>query len=795
MNHTLRILAAAALGAALGTHATAQGPASPRADHFRPIASYNVAGINAEIVDAANQGNLLVYTDAGAQKLGFVDITNPQQPVEVTTLTMPGEPVSVSCVGNYAYAAVWVDLPTVGNLPPQFLPGKLMVIDLANPANPTIVGSIDIGFHPDSCKARQIGNDVYVVVAIENQPVIVDGNGRVTSNDRPGSPNDVGPAGFVQVVRVDHQNLANSTVTAVQLPAATLSAAGCLYPNDPQPEYVAWHGDHVAVSLQENNGIAVVDMSNPAQPTLERVFSCGVVAPRSADLRNDAEISFTQLYPTNAPTVLDGGGNPVVTGSRMPDAIAFSPDGSTIYCADEGELNFTGGRGFSWFAGNGTFVGDDGGFLEYVATVFSHYPDGRSAARGIEVEGIATGRFGPNDFAFVMSERGSFLSVWNINVPTQPQLLQVLPTGLSPEGIVVIESRGLVVTADEVSGTLTIYQGGLGLYLPSPLQPAIYSANLQSPWAAVSGLTPGVLPGQFFAIPDNAVPTAIYAIQGALPYSPLHVVTPVRKNGLQARYDGEGIAYDSSIVRPTNAGFWIAHEGNATNNPNLLVQVDASGNVLREIQLPNHLDAGADAALGGAAVGPASGARIRSNGFEGCALSHDGRYVYVAIQRDFTGEFPTGPTFARIGRYDLTQIANSTAPQNGLRFGGDWQFFYVQLDTNDPVNWPGLSEITNVGVDKFLVIERDKGVGAGSTLKKLYGFNLNGLSPDTDGVPDASDTVTKVLVRDCVADFSPYEKIEGIGVSYGTLWVMMDNDGGALESRLKYLGFLGTLGF
>ena len=50
-------------------------------------------------------------------------------------------------------------------------------------------------------------------------------------------------------------------------------------------------------------------------------------------------------------------------------------------------------------------------------------------------------------------------------------------------------------------------------------------------------------------------------------------------------------------------------------------------------------------------------------------------------------------------------------------------------------------------------------------------------------------------MRDCVADFSPYEKIEGIGVSYGTLWVMMDNDGGALESRIKYLGFLNTLGF
>ncbi|MFM1872657.1 MAG: hypothetical protein RL398_2079 [Planctomycetota bacterium] len=791
MNYTTRILAAAALSSAL----VAQGPSTPRADHFRQIASYNVTGTVAEIVDAANQGNMLVYTDAGSQKLGFVDITNPTAPVEITTLSVPGEPTSVACVGNYAYAAVWADLPNAGSPPPQFLPGKLVVIDLANPANPTIVGTIDIGFHPDSCKAKRIGNDVYVVVAIENQPVVVNASGNVTSEDRPGSANDVSPAGLVQVIRVDHQNLANSTVTNVALPAATLTAAGCLYPNDPQPEFVAWNGDRVAVSLQENNGIAIIDMSNPATPALERVFSTGVVAPRNADLTDNATISLTETYPTGSPAVTDAGGNPVVTGSRMPDAIAFSPDGSMIYSADEGELNYTGGRGFSWFANTGAFAGDDGGFLEYAASLFSYYPDGRSDARGIEVEGIATGRFGPNDFAFVMSERGSFMSVWNINNPTQPRLQQILPTGLSPEGIVVIEDRGLVITADEVSGTLTVYQGGLGLYLPSPLQPAVYSADLQSPWAAVSGLTPGVLPGQFFGVPDNAVPTAIYSFVAGLPYSPLQVVTPVRKNGVQARYDGEGIAYDASIVRPQHAGFWIAHEGNATNNPNLLVQVDGNGDVIREIQMPNHIDAGATAAIGGNAVGPIGGGRIRSNGFEGCALSHDGRYVYAAIQREFSGEFTTGPKFARIARYDLQQIANNTAPSNGLRFGGDWEFFYIQFDTNDASNWPGLSEITNVGTNRFLVIERDKGVGAGSTLKKVYGFNLNGLTPDTDGVPDASDTVTKVLVRDCVADFSPYEKIEGIGVSYGTLWVMMDNDGGALESRIKYLGFLNTLGF
>lgn len=785
---------------ALAAALVAQGHQHPghghhqRIDSFRPLSSFNVSGINAEIVDAGNQGRLLVYTDAGAQKIGFVDIGNPSQPTEVTTLTVGGEPTSVSIVGRYAFCTVFADLPVVGLPAPAFLPGKLAVVDLQNPQAPVLVGTVDVGFHPDSVKAKKIGNQYFAVIAVENQPVIVQ-NGLVTSDDKPGNPNDVGPAGLVQVVRVNVQNPANSSVVDVPLPAATLSAAGCLFPDDPQPEYVAWNGHQVAVTLQENNGVARIDMSNPNQPVLTGVFSTGVVAPRPADLLANAQIDFAQSYPTNAPIVLDGGGNPVPAGSRMPDALAFSPDGSVIYTADEGELSFTGGRGFSTWTAAGQFVGDDDGLLEQAAMVFSHYPEGRSAARGIEVEGIATGRFGNQDFAFVMSERGSFLSVFDIETPTAPRFVQLLPTGLSPEGIVVIPERNLVVTADEVSGTLTIFQGQRGDYRPSPLQPQLVAADLQTPWAALSGLAPGFFPGQFYAVPDNALPTKIVSIRTGRPFAPVQTVLPVLRYGVQATYDGEGLCRDTSIVAPARRGFWIASEGNGTTMPNLLVQVDGDGNVLREIQLPNSIDAGADASLGGSAQGPAGGGRIRSNGYEGCCLSTDGRYAYAAIQREFTGEFATGTKYARIARYDLQQLQNPTVPQNGLRFGGDWQFFYIAFDSNDPVNWPGLSEITTVGNGRFLVIERDKGVGAGSLLKKVYGFNLNGLTPDTDGVPDASDTVTKVLVRDVVDEFSPYEKIEGIGVSYGMLWIGLDNDGGALESRLRFCGWLGHLNF
>jgi hypothetical protein len=771
----------------LASFAAAQGSQPVRS--FRPLASLNLSGV-AEIVDATPDGRTLVYTNAALGVIGFVDITNPAQPSFLSTLAVGGEPTSVSIIDNYALVTVWVDSPVIGQPPPLGLPGHLVVVDVANPQAPAIVGHRDIGYHPDSVKAKKIGNEVFAVIAIENEPIVVVG-GLVTSNVDPGSPNDVGPPGYIEVVRVDLVSPASSVVIPVALPLAAMQAAGCLYPHDPQPEFVAWHGDLAAVTLQENNGVAIVNMAIPILPSLQNIFSSGVVAPRPADLVRNARIQFTNTYPTQAPAAIDGGGNPVPAGSRFSDAIAFSPDGSTLYTADEGEMAFTGGRGFSWWLPNGTFVGDDGGSLEHWAVVFSHYPEARSQAKGIEAEGITTARFGNHDYLFVSSERGSFCAVYSLENPAQPQFVQLLPTGLAPEGLLAIPSRRLLVTAEETSGTLTLFEGVASPPAPSKDQPQLYSDDMGTPWAAISGLCPGDHPQQFFAVPDNALPTVIVSIETGQSFAPVRPVLPVLRSGVQATYDGEGICRDTSIVAPENPGFWIASEGNGTNLANMLVQVDGEGSVVREIQMPFAVDGGAQAGLGGTAQGPASGSKITSNGFEGCCLSTDGRFLFAAIQREFTGEFATGTKYARIARYDLQQVQTGTAPVNGLRTGGDWQFFYFAFDTNDPVNWPGLSEITCVATDKFIVIERDKGIGIGSTLKKLYGFSIAGLTPDSDGLPGVTDTVTKVLVLDIVKEFSPYEKIEGIGVlPTGALWVALDNDGGAVESRLRFLGKL-----
>jgi hypothetical protein len=783
----LSSLGAAVLAASLGAQHQNQD-----VDSFRPIASLGVPGGIAEIVTATGDGRTLLYSNASAQVVGVVDFRNPARPQHVADLPMPGEVTSVSALGDLAVATVWVDTKSEGSPPPAFAPGALFVIDVRNPSAPAILGRVALGWHPDSCKLVEIRGELVAVISIENEPCVVV-NGLVTDDDAPGDPNDAGPAGYVQVVTLDLRNPAASNVADVRFRPAVLQAAGLQYPNDPQPEFVDIRRATAAVTLQENNGFALIDIADPRQPALLAVHSAGVVADQAADLTDNKDIALSEVYPRDIDGVAhaiptDGGGNPVVPGARTPDAIAFHPSDDVLFVCNEGELNYTGGRGASAFSLAGRLVWDSNGEIENLARAFGQYPDGRSDAKGVEMEGGTVARFGRKVFAFFLSERGSFMAVYDVTNAARPRFVQLLPTGISPEGVCAIPERGLVVTADEVSGTLSVFRGQSGPYRPDADRPALFSAR--DAWSALSGFAAAPFGDVLFAVPDDALPTRIYAVKVGGSFAPVAPVVDVKLNGEQARYDGEGIALDTSILGGRFlSGFWIASEGNGTTKPNLLVQTDWRGNVLREIQMPVSIDAGADPSLPGSAQGPAGGMRIRSNGFEGMCVSRDGRYLYAAIQRDFTNEFPTGDRFARIARYDLRQLRGPNPPCNGVRCGGDWSFFYYRLDSNDGNNWAGLSEVIALENGDLLVIERDKGIALGSALKKIYRVSLAGLSPDADGVPDTGDTVVKTKVEDVLAEFFPYEKIESLAITRrGDLWVGLDNDGGTIESRLVNTG-------
>ncbi len=433
-------------------------------DTFLPLTTLEIDGGVAEIVAVSADDNTLVYSDSSAGELGIVDVSNPAAPSIVAHVAVNGEPTSVAIVDHYAFANVWVDKPEEGQAPPAFLPGELVVVDIANPAAPIVIGTVPIGYHPDSIKVVKRGNRYIAVVAIENEPVVVE-NGVVTGDDEPGDPNDISPNGFVQVIELDVLTPGNSTVVDVQIPAADLTAAGCMYPNDVQPEFVDIHGNTVVVSLQENNGMAIIELA-PSGPVLSRVFSTGTVGNRRADLAEEDAIDFNAVYPAtviaNGDESVDPSGNVIPAGSRCPDAITFSPSGNVIYSADEGEFNYTGGRGWSAWDLNGNFLWDDGGALEAHAVARGHYPEARSANKGIEVEGVTTVNFSGHRFAIALSECGSFAAIYRLLDEAAPLFIQIVPTGISPEGVVALPSKNVFVTADEVSGTLSFFQGYAG---------------------------------------------------------------------------------------------------------------------------------------------------------------------------------------------------------------------------------------------------------------------------------------------------------------------------------------------
>jgi hypothetical protein len=372
----------------------------------------------------------------------------------------------------------------------------------------------------------------------------------------------------------------------------------------------------------------------------------------------------------------------------------------------------------------------------------------------------------------VTSERGAFVAVYRLDPHDRPRFVQLLSTGQGPESVIAIASRNLLVTAnkgDDADGTISIFEGVRGQGEPPSDRPTIESHSVNEPWGALSGLTSHLHDVHtLYAVPDNALPSSIFRIHVGGPEARIRELAPVTKAGAQALYDLEGIAVDTSIERlhPPSSGFWLASEGDASTTRNALIQVDSAGRVVREIFLPPAVDA--------------PGGRITSNGFEGVAVSCDGRYMLVSVQRPFTGDQAVGGvTHTRIARYHLVEER--------------WEAFFYPL-----VNSPGtigLSEIAVIGCsptqgDLYAVIERDNRLAARAAIKHIYSFGLEGLTPVAIETPAAASslpgaTVTTTLVLDALPLFTPYKKVEGLTPTVkGDLWIVLDNDGGELESRL-----------
>ncbi|GEL96075.1 esterase-like activity of phytase family protein [Cellulomonas composti] len=694
----------------------------------------------AEISAVSEDVRTFVHTDALARRIGFVDITDPAQPVGLGTLDLAAdlgvgahaEPTSVAIVGGYVL--VVVDTSETFTAPS----GALVVVDLATHE---VVRTLELGGQPDSIALTP--DTTHAAIAIENQR---DENATPVGGKKGDLPQ--APGGFLQLVDLagdDPTSWGLRPVAFTQEGGAALPsfvAAGLDTPQDPEPEYVAIDptGSTVAVTLQENNGVALVDIATAA---VTSVFSAGTQAVTDIDVLKDGKIDQTGSIPATP---------------REPDAIGWL-DGTHVATANEGDWK-GGTRGWSIFdTTTGTVVWDSGNELERLAVRTGLHNEDRAAKKGVEIEGLAIATMDGTPYAFVGSERSNLVAVYDVSDPAHPAFQQVLATTNGPEGILPVPSRDLLLVSSETDTPAANVRSAVSIYglgdafdeaAGTPQFPSVVSADDVAGrpvgWGALGALAPDVRDeDRLWSVTDAAYTnTRLLSLDVSTTPAVIDREVRITQAGAGVSFDVEGLA-----ARP-QGGFWLGVEG-ATGPGNELVRVSAYGGVLERVALPADVSAG-----------------LTKWGIEGVTTTNDdaGEHVFVALQRGLTSDPGGLAGAARIGRYDVTTQA--------------WTWFAYPLEqTTVAGDWLGLSEVVAVDDDTLAVIERDKLNGVNAQVKRIYTVDL----PSVDPAPGTVAPLTKSLAHDVLPDLRAtagwtQEKLEGLTIGRnGQVYAVTDNDG------------------
>jgi hypothetical protein len=659
---------------------------------------------SAEIVSASEDGMVLVYTDSPLGVVGLVDIADPAAPKPLGNIDVGGEPTTAVFVGGMIFAGV--------NTSENFTApsGKVVMVD---PATKAVVAECDIGGQPDSVARAKDGS--FLAIAVENERDEEVNDGAIPQM----------PAGYVVKLPLKDGAVDCGAMLKIEM-TGLAEVAG----DDPEPEYVDVNeAGEIVVTLQENNHIVLIG----ADGVVASHFSAGSVDLTGIDTKKDGRMDFT----ADAAGVL-----------REPDAVKWI-DADHFVVANEGDYE-GGSRSFTIFKRDGSVVFESGSSLERAIAAMGHYPDHRNK-KGVELESVEVAVFDGVPHLFVASERASLVAVYDLTDPAAPVLKQMLPSGVSPEGLVAIPSRNLFATANEVDlradglapAHVMIFARGEGV----ASYPTITSegADPLIGWAALSGLAADPADaGKMYAVSDSVLSGAptIYTIDAtATPAKITAAMTVTRGKDAAQKLDLEGIVADGA------GGFWLASEGRSDRLvPHAIYHVDAEGKIDKEIALPEAL----------------LDQEVRF-GFEG--VTKVGDVLWLAVQREWQDD-PKGMT---------KLLAYNTAEET-------WGAVHYPLEAPADAEgaWVGLSEITAHG-DYLYLIERDNQIAANAKIKTLTRVKLADLAPAELGGP--LPVVTKELVRDLIPDLAKTggviaEKVEGFTVdAAGNGWLVTDNDG------------------
>ncbi|MBE9399493.1 esterase-like activity of phytase family protein [Pontibacterium sp. N1Y112] len=552
-DRTFRRSALAVMVAAVATGA--------QADAFNRIASFSTAknlpaGVerqqetSAEIIAVSEDGKTLVYSDSPLEGLGFVDISDADEPKPAGHLKLEGEPTSVAIADDYVLTGVNTSTSYVTPT------GFLAAIDLDDKE---IEKRCDLGGQPDSIAVSKDGK--YVAVAIENERDEDLNDGELPQL----------PAGFLVIAPLEDGKPDCDDMRRVEMTG--LAEIGA---DDPEPEFVDFNDNNeIVVTLQENNHLVVVDAKTAK---VINHFSAGSVDLKNVDLKKDRTLTFNKTQENRL---------------REPDSVKWL-DNDRFVTANEGDFN-GGARGFTIFHKDGRVLYESAEAFEHQIIMAGHYPEKRSGKKGNEPEGLAIGTFGKDTYIFVLSERGGAIGVYR-DTGAAPEFVQLLPSGIAPESAVTIPSRNLLVSANEKDlvedkgprSHVMVYK----LDDDAAAYPQIKSGrnDVGEPigWGALSGMTADAKkPGLLYAVNDSfySKQPSIFTIDANQTPAKIVKATPVTRDGNAAeKLDLEGITQDGK------GGFWLASEGKTKKKvPHAIYHVNANGVIDRTLNFPDAL--------------------------------------------------------------------------------------------------------------------------------------------------------------------------------------------------------------
>lgn len=322
------------------------------ADNLTLIDAIEVAGDPGEVheivsVDGST-GTLFATFDTGLRSYSF-DGWNLSAG---STLDLSGTfgdlstPDSVSSVSSVALdplgrgfgAAVVIPNQSHLNL------GRVVFFDTATN---DILHTLDAGYHPDMVTFTADGSGV--LIANEGEPVIIDIRSGLRADDDDATvtagvlalADKKGSLSIVDLSGLSKATLGSSTLADFTFDSANLSDASVdakldamrvradnegSEAVDVEPEYITLQGGKAFVSLQENNAVAVFDLTTSKWTD---IHDLGAIEQDKVDVSNEDGPGGDELI-----NAVD-----YIKGLPMPDAIAsFSANGSTYYVtANEGD--------------------------------------------------------------------------------------------------------------------------------------------------------------------------------------------------------------------------------------------------------------------------------------------------------------------------------------------------------------------------------------------------------------------------------------------------------------------------